>query len=125
MIQKALLIIGLLTIGACEYNGASEHHVILRNESSNPVYFYSTLNGEANSGVIDTNETESFFVWISSHKKPHQLDDCFDLELYSIQGQDSVLSPIDLSLPAILRDSRSDDWIKFYDYWYLIKDSIF
>ena len=115
----------IMTIGACEYNSASEHHVILRNESSNPVYFYSTLNGEANSGVIDTNETESFFVWISSHKKPHQLDDSFDLELYSIQGQDSVLSPIDLTLPAILRDSRSDDWIKFYDYWYLIKDSIF
>jgi hypothetical protein len=114
-----------LTIGACEYNNASEHHVIIRNESSNPVYFYSTLNGEVNSGVIDTNETESFFVWVNSHKKPHQLDDSFDLELYSIQGQDSVSSSIDLSLPAILRDTRSDDWIKFYDYWYLIKDSIF
>ena len=125
MIKKALLIIGLLTIGACEYNSASEHLVILRNESSNPVYFYSTLNVEENSGVIDTNETESFFVWVNSHKKPRQLDDSFDLELYSIQGQDSVSSYIDLSLPEILRDTRSDDWIKFYDYWYLIKDSIF
>ena len=125
MIKKALLIIGLLTIGACEFNSASEHLVILRNESSNPVYFYSTLNGEENSGVIDINETESFFVWVNSHKKPHQLDDSFDLELYSIQGQDSVSSSIDLSLPEILRDTRSDDWIKFYDYWYLIKDSIF
>ena len=81
MIKKALLIIGLLTIGACEYNNASEHHVIIRNESSNPVYFYSTLNVEVNSGVIDTNETESFFVWVNSHKKPHQLDDSFYLEL--------------------------------------------
>ena len=77
--------------------------------------FYSTLNGEENSGVIDTNETESFFVWVNSHKKPRQLDDGFDLELYSIQGQDSVSSSIDLSLPEILRDTRSDDWIKFYD----------
>ena len=125
MIKKALLFIGLLTIVACEYNSASEHHIILRNESSNPVYFHSTLNGESHSGIIDTNKTESFFEYISSHKKPDELDDSFDLELYSIQGQDSVLSPIVLSLPEILRDSKSDDWIKFYDYWYLIKDSIF
>ena len=120
-----ILFISVAFFTSCEVISNSEHEVFLRNESNHKVFYTAIIEGEGFLGTIDTMSTNSFFHRTSGKVETDDISSGFSLSIFSIQGLDTIPSSEEIKLKEIFRDYRQDYPYHFYDYFYVITDSIF